>query len=952
MHRRSLTAASSNESVRKRGKKGFALVLALGLTSFLLLLLLALTTLSRLGIEINEAHAHRLQARQNALLGLHIALGELQKLAGPDRRVTARADILGENLENPYWTGVWSTEEINQEPAWLVSGIDADPVVNRTGIKLAKSATGNKKVTVVSVPILRGDSPDGLSLPSSSGLGHYAYWISDEGVKSSLAKTDRVKELSEESYNEQYRKHLRQLSPVRHRREVFFTTLVNEDAEGIREGLLKTTDYGQIANVPGFSGDELKGAFFGATHLSFGVLSNAADGGLKRDLSASDIHDSEFPFLASLKRASEQRINQEGFVEYPGGGQPATENSGDYLNAPSPLITEFALFAGIFKNSLESDFFRLEFGCWLELWNPYSFPMSFDLETENDLVIKISGLPVIQVDWEANRGQNNNRIGSFSIDLNAFQDEFVVNFGIPLAEGEVKTRIARANHVLEQSLPSGTVNNPAKNLVTISAPASILTIQYFNASGQLLREVKGLRYEAFNTPVYGLSRNASPSRTNPKHFQHAFHYKLLDNPFSLVEGQKSDMEKWLSDLDFRSSLLNPGNNLLHASLIGLTVDPAALHFVVFFDDTDLLDDGSGNYFRIFDFPAIDPVSVGSLQHLQVLQDRPFSIGNPWGDSHNAVFDRYFFSTVPTEDATWNPLERLSNSFVKVHDYSDNTTLEEKLKGQFSSRNLLVEGAFNMNSTSVEAWQAILSGIHLENWTYRFDDFSFTEPLPPITRPSVKNGFFRLSHGADRQFSHPFEEYPQYPEIRPQEKKDWYKRPQQDWKNAYRSGMRELTAKEVKDMAEEIVRLLREKANPFISMEQFVNSALLQRSINATTINTVDGSNYDSTLSANSIPFNAPSFLTQADILSSVAPFVQLRSDTFLIRAYGDVYNPIIQQTQGRAWCEALVQRVPEPVEFRDRTNTDLVAEDYNNPPGKFGRRFKIVHFRWLDSEDI
>ncbi len=455
-------------------------------------------------------------------------------------------------------------------------------------------------------------------------------------------------------------------------------------------------------------------------------------------------------------------------------------------------------------------------------WNPYSFPMAFDPDTENDLVIKISGLPVIQVDWEANRGQNNNRIGSFSLDLDDFQDELTINFGIPLAEGEVKTRIARISHVLEPSLPPGTVNNPAKNIVSISAPSSILTVQFFNASGQLLREVRNIRFESFNTSEYGLSRNATPSRTNPKHFQFAFHYKLLDDSFSLAEEQKSDMEKWLSEVDFRSVHLDPGDNLLHASLFWLTIDPSALHFEVFFDDTDLLDDGAGNYFRIFDFPAVDPVSIGSLQHLQVVDDRPFSIGNPWGGFRNSVFDRYFFSTAPPGDATWNPLERLPNTFLNVHQNYSKSVPEAEFQSQFSSRNFLVEGAFNVNSTSVNAWKSILSGLQLYDWTYRFDDFTFTEPLLPITRPRVKNGLFRLPHGADRQFSHPFEIYPQYPEVTPEEKKDWYKRPQQDWKNAYRSGMRELKDREVHELALEIVCLLRERGKPFNSMEQFVN----------------------------------------------------------------------------------------------------------------------------------
>ncbi len=355
---------------RKRGKEGFALILALGLTAFVLLLLLAMTTLSRLQTGINMARSHRLPARQNALLGLRIALGELQELAGPDRRVTARADIQDESLENPYWTGVWSTEGDNDESVWFVSGGDPDPAVSFIGIQLAKKTDGNQGASAALVPIQTGSSPDGSSFPTENRQGNYAYWVSDEGVKASLAKTDRVDELSAIRYNDLFRKRLRQLSPVRHRAEVFFPKLENEDREVIREGLLKTATFGQIANLPGFPDDELEEIFFDATHLSYGVLSNTADGGLKRDLSAADIQDSGYPFLDSLQRATRRRINEEGFVEYPGDGQPADLNSGDFLNAPSPLTTEFALFVGIFKNSLDSDLFRLELGYWSELWNP------------------------------------------------------------------------------------------------------------------------------------------------------------------------------------------------------------------------------------------------------------------------------------------------------------------------------------------------------------------------------------------------------------------------------------------------------------------------------------------------------------------------------------------------------------------------------------------------------
>jgi hypothetical protein len=84
-------------------------------------------------------------------------------------------------------------------------------------------------------------------------------------------------------------------------------------------------------------------------------------------------------------------------------------------------------------------------------------------------------------------------------------------------------------------------------------------------------------------------------------------------------------------------------------------------------------------------------------------------------------------------------------------------------------------------------------------------------------------------------------------------------------------------------------------------------------------------------------------LTQADILGALAPYLRARSDTFLIRSYGEVLNPTTSDVAGKAWLEATVQRFPEVV---------TASDSLEQPAGAFGRRFKIVSFRWLSSSDI
>jgi hypothetical protein len=106
-------------SRRPNRRAGFALVIALSLMAFLLLLILGLTTLIRVETSSGRAGKDLLLARQNALLGLMVGLGNLQAATGPDQRVTARGALFNDPDDgagltytrpgNAFWTGVWDT---------------------------------------------------------------------------------------------------------------------------------------------------------------------------------------------------------------------------------------------------------------------------------------------------------------------------------------------------------------------------------------------------------------------------------------------------------------------------------------------------------------------------------------------------------------------------------------------------------------------------------------------------------------------------------------------------------------------------------------------------------------------------------------------------------------------------------------------------------------------------
>ena len=107
--------------ISKHQQHGFALVATLSIVSLLVLVTLALLSLSSSVIQSHTQEYHLNIAKANARLALTNALAELQRYAGHDQRVTATSDFSAD-AQNRFWTGVWSTRNPNAKPVWLVSG--------------------------------------------------------------------------------------------------------------------------------------------------------------------------------------------------------------------------------------------------------------------------------------------------------------------------------------------------------------------------------------------------------------------------------------------------------------------------------------------------------------------------------------------------------------------------------------------------------------------------------------------------------------------------------------------------------------------------------------------------------------------------------------------------------------------------------------------------------------
>ena len=266
---------------------------------------------------------------------------------------------------------------------------------------------------------------------------------------------------------------------------------------------------------------------------------------------------------------------------------------------------------------------------------------------------------------------------------------------------------------------------------------------------------------------------------------------------------------------------------------------------------------------------------------------------------------------------------------------------------------MMKGAFNVNSTSVEAWKAMLASIHDANAIFVSRDSMQIEPLGDKSPGQARISRFRLPGSK----SYADEGDPE----------------------AFWLGPREYSESELEILAEAIVEQVRLRG-PFLSMGDFVNRRLtitnieharcgaLQQAIDLSDINRVPASSAgaggnipQSAIQDN--PYNkfpaaaegasyqgAPGCLSQADLLTVLGNAAAVRSDTFTIRAYGESRDES-GQLLGTAWCEAVVQRVPDWVDAVDAADV-LPSQLTSETNRSLGRRFRLIAFRWLQPDEV
>ena len=221
----------------KNNRRAFALILAIGAMTFMVLLTLTLSSIVSAKLRLMNAQKDAHAARSNAILGMSVALSELQRTLGKDNAISFQAGIFDsepttpaiDGVSSPYYVGALKVENENENVtpqelqdeqraiidkirmggtdeniSWLVSSqkrmtnptVQTIEQLNDETVSLSEfkvltqypesfGASANKQQNGQSVTIRAGKVKLGNTADSPSE-GAYAWYVSDESLKAKL----------------------------------------------------------------------------------------------------------------------------------------------------------------------------------------------------------------------------------------------------------------------------------------------------------------------------------------------------------------------------------------------------------------------------------------------------------------------------------------------------------------------------------------------------------------------------------------------------------------------------------------------------------------------------------------------------------------------------------------------------------------------------------------------
>lgn len=1042
-----------------RDRRGFALIIAVSLLALLVMVLIAMATLTRVETSVGVNSRLSGSAQQNALYALNVALGELQRHAGPDTRITATADIRTEPSESRYLTGVWNSQ--GGLRTWLVSGnetvpdsgdleidvdlsgrmtpsvrreqsdgasgfepleapetVDARKSYVRKSFRLAPTSGQAQPGALLVGPYTAGHGSAGeesryivaplveLNGPiageaSERTVGRYAWWTGDEGVKAKLNLRDVYADAGASVVNDQLRR----------------TIALRFGAEQVVTGfpvnsvvLDQVVHRNQLCFLTGVDFSNVRDHFHDFTTESRGVLADVANGGLRKDLSRilndapAGFGDGNLlgvtagaidgdPVWGALRSFGQRRwASGVGVVPFASVGN---------VQGIHPLTTAISIWTGVTLGEAGA---RLHLTCraTVAIANPYDVPLG--AATYTIRIDDATGMGVsVRRAVGAGSPQTINGVPSFIslVSLTASGSLEFVTPRVSFSPGEVKLFSTSAGGLQATGGPIPLVEgnpineagaygyysvrhyDPIPPATVVLAPGEAAAIRLNGGrfdftlgiqDGATLQSVERVQVSS-DTGYRIIPRDTIEGGEFSPYPHHA-----IGTGFTVymrgAEGiaATANNVRWLANHSPRARVLsrvsgdpwaeNPvwdGIRILRQSGARTPVMERDLSLPLWGRSFEA---GVGSPFvGLFHVLREEATSLGQFQHASFSGDSAIGVRLAAYPIANSYASPYV--AVDRKDLSYGLNEVLFDEFF-VSGFVDSNLPELPLRNRrlvhrlggfippLSHENvaafLFVDGPFNVNSTSQAAWEALFSSLN-----------GIEDPHSTGTR--LSRPFFRSPNPVD------------------------------DESNSL-GGTFNLSPSQVSTLAENIVQQVRERG-PFTSLGSFVNRRLaaddtpaeranvlnvkgaLQTAIDETAGLQPAGMSVllSSVPTSPSIPYpqaavgaagaNLSDWLSQADMLTALAPVLAVRSDTFVIRAYGETVNPLLAANdrdyiQSRAWCEATVQRVPDYVDYRINADGTLASGDFpwesgtdlNSTNERFGRRFVITSFRWLSPDDI
>lgn len=954
-------------TVRQFSERGLALLLVVSLLALVTLLVVSFAVITRVETQRGSTMEQRAQARANALFALDVAVGRLQVLAGADQRASGSAQLIGAS-GNPHWAGVWRSDNSVTTPlAWLVSGSSPDPATS--------PSNGREEVTLVSdFTTAQGISGrvtaplELIKLPNQDGSGAFGYAFLDEGVKASLTESHFLN--AETTFAAQRLPLMGGISPVG------FANILGYEATTVESqselGKLMTIGQLEIFSAA-VSASQAREYQHDYTTRGLGILADPIRGGLKTDLSLEKGH--AVPGISSYLDLANATRSDTLSATYP--MRAASGGSGTLYDGIAPILTQLGMHFDVQIATVVGKVLDVRMKFFAEMINPYTNDLEADI-----LKLQVYGIPD-QVYIESRTLSNASDQGDATINLaDLFAEhsgpggERYLQFELPIDEASWA-----AGRVYNWKLPSSgaMADGPDRTLdvdssvrnsywdirpgVSMSGPDRResdtelrfttaedwdIRVVVTNSSGDILGEYQFPEFYATDSAWIPATSSEADFGIGVRIVDRIDAEKIEGDSTWLLDVLPGDLRRRQYDETFFTPMIDFETASYHYDF-SRTYSNVEKRQVF----NRGLESTSWSTFQphynydvaLFELPRDALTSVGSLQHLPFINGQIYNVGNSWSE-HNDWFDQYFFSARGESGAAFDfaenqNLRRIDSSPVTSNTASDWWSM----------------GPFNLNSVSVEAWEAVLRGLGAGGLDYAFDFITHNS-----TGAAVGTSREVIDAPAVARF-------PQSPGVLWEASPVAFAGIYQAGLRTYRRGLHLLTDSQINGLAHQISTQVAQHARtrgPYRSVEAFLapdpvlgGENILEYSIRQydKTVAPEARINWDHFFPDDPLKIDqaAPGYLTSGDLMTALAPSIVTRSDTYRVRLYGEALDPIASasfstsEPGARRWLEAVVQRFPDGVDTADFISDNwvqMIAEP------NWGRRFKVVSLRWLREDEL